>query len=131
MNLNPIAEAPFAVKIHLATVIPAFVLGTWLIFLSRKGSRWHRGVGAAYLALMTVTATAAIFIRQLRPGSFSWLHLFVVLTYYSVFAALWTLRKKNIAGHQRAMVGLYVGGLLIAGGLTLLPGRMMYRLLFE
>jgi uncharacterized membrane protein len=130
MNLAPIAEAPLAVQIHLATVVPAFLLGTWLIFFSSKGARMHRAIGVAYLVLMTVTATAAIFIRQLRPGSFSLLHLFVVLTYWSVFSAIWNLRRKNIRGHQRAMIGLYVGGLLIAGGLTFLPGRIMHRLFF-
>jgi uncharacterized membrane protein len=130
MNFAPIAEAPLAVKIHLATVVPAFLLGTWLIFFSRKGARMHRAIGVAYLVLMTITATAAIFIRQLRPGSFSLLHLFVLLTYWSVFAALWNLKRKNIRGHQMAMIGLYVGGLLIAGGLTFLPGRIMHRLFF-
>lgn len=130
MNFAPLAEAPLAIRIHLATVVPAFFLGTWLVFFSRKGARMHRAIGVAYLTLMTVTATAAIFIRQLRPGSFSLLHLFVVLTYWSVFSALWNLRRKNIRGHQMAMIGLYVGGLLIAGGLTFLPGRIMHRLFF-
>jgi uncharacterized membrane protein len=130
MNFAAVAEAPLAVKIHLATVVPAFFLGTWLIFFSRKGSPVHRIAGATYLVLMTVTATAAIFIRQLRPGSFSLLHLFVLLTYWSVFSALWNLRRKNIRGHQAAMIGLYVGGLLIAGSLTFLPGRIMHRLFF-
>jgi uncharacterized membrane protein len=130
MNFRPIAEAPVAIQIHLATIIPAFFLGTWLIFLSRKGARSHRVIGVAYLVLMTITATAAIFIRQLNPGGFSFFHLFILLTYSSVFRAIWFLRKKNIGGHKRAMVGLYVGGLLIAGSLTFLPGRMMYRLFF-
>lgn len=130
MNFTPVTEAPLAVKIHLATVIPAFFLGTWLIFVSRKGAFMHRAIGAAYLVLMTVTATAAIFIRQLRTGSFSLLHLFVLLTYWSVFSALWNLRRRNIKGHQGAMIGLYVGGLLIAGSLTFLPGRIMHRLFF-
>jgi uncharacterized membrane protein len=130
MNFAAVAEAPLAVKIHLATVVPAFFLGTWLIFFSRKGSPVHRIAGASYLVLMTVTATAAIFIRQLRPGSFSLLHLFVLLTYWSVFSALWNLRRKNIRGHQAAMIGLYVGGLLIAGSLTFLPGRIMHPLFF-
>jgi len=130
MNFAAVAEAPLAVKIHLATVVPAFFLGTWLIFFSRKGSPVHRIAGASYLVLMTVTATAAIFIRQLRPGSFSLLHLFVLLTYWSVFSALWNLRRKNIRGHQAAMIGLYVGGLRIAGSLTFLPGRIMHRLFF-
>jgi len=38
MNLMPIVEAPLAIQIHLATIIPAFFLGTWLIFFSRKGA---------------------------------------------------------------------------------------------
>ena len=85
-----------------------------------------RSIGTAYLILMTVTATAAIFI----PRGFSFFYVFVLLTYFSVFRAIWFLRKKNIHGHKRAMLGLYVGGLLIAGSLTFLPGRMMYRLFF-
>jgi uncharacterized membrane protein len=126
MNFTPIAEASVPIQIHLATIIPAFFLGTWLIFFSRKGARAHRSIGAAYLILMTITATAAIFI----PRGFSFFYVFVVLTYFSVFRAIWFLRKKNIHGHKRAMLGLYVGGLLIAGSLTFLPGRMMYRLFF-
>jgi uncharacterized membrane protein len=130
MNFQPIRDASLAIQIHLATVIPAFFMGTWLIFFSRKGARPHRRIGVAYLVLMTVTATAAIFIRELRHGSFSLLHLFVLLTYWGVFGAIWNLRRKNIRGHQRAMIGLYVGGLLIAGGLTFYPGRIMYRVFF-
>ena len=126
MNFTPIVEAPLAIQVHLATIIPVF-LGTWQIFFSLKGALAHRVIGAAYLALMTITATAAIFIPR---GRISFFYIFVVLTYFSVFRAIWFLRKKNIAGHKRAMVGLYVGGLLIAGGLTFLPGRMMYRLFF-
>lgn len=71
MNLAPIANAPLAIKIHLATVIPAFVIGTWLIFFSTKGARWHRVLGAVYLTLMTVTAVATFFIRSIIPGSLS------------------------------------------------------------
>ena len=127
MNLTPIAEAPLAIQIHLATIIPAFFLGTWQIFFSRKGAPAHRVIGVAYLVLMTITATAAVFIPR---GRISFFYIFVALTYFSVFRAIWFLRKKNIAGHKRAMVGLYVGGLLIAGSLTFLPGRMMYRLFF-
>jgi uncharacterized membrane protein len=61
MDFAPVADAPLAVKIHLATVVPAFVLGTWQIFFSRKGAPMHRAIGVMYLVLMTITATAAIF----------------------------------------------------------------------
>jgi uncharacterized membrane protein len=131
MNLGPIAEAPLAIKIHLATVVPAFVIGTWLIFFSTKGAWWHRRLGVVYLALMTVTAVAAFFIRSINPGKLSPIHLFIPLTFFGVFGALWHIRRGNIRGHRNAMLGLYIGGLLIAGGLTLLPGRLLHRVFFE
>ena len=43
---------------------------------------------------------------------------------------LWHVRRGNIRGHRMAMLGLYIGGLLIAGGLTLLPGRVLHRVVF-
>jgi uncharacterized membrane protein len=134
MDWGPILEAPLAVKIHLATVVPAFVIGTWLIFLSRKGAPVHRAFGAIYLALMTVTAITTLFVHQLMPNSpffgLSPIHLLVPLTLFAVVSALWAARNHDIAGHRRAMLGLYIGGMLIAGGLTLLPGRILYRTFF-
>jgi len=130
MNLAPIAAAPLAIKIHLATVIPAFAIGTWLIFFSTKGSRWHRALGAAYLTLMTMTAFATLFIRTINPGHLSLIHLFIPLTLFGVFGALWNVRRGNIKGHRQAMLGLYIGGLLLAGGLTLLPGRLLNHVFF-
>jgi uncharacterized membrane protein len=32
MNIEAIVQAPMAVKVHLATVLPAFAIGTWLAF---------------------------------------------------------------------------------------------------
>ena len=152
MNLAPTAEVPLAVKIHLATVIPAFLIGTWLISftlarlgvaISARGNGpsglgpgriffwWHRRLGAIYLALMTVTAVAAFFIRSINSGGVSPIHLFIPLTFFGVFGALWHIRHGNIRGHRNAMLGLYIGGLLIAGGLTLLPGRLLHHVLLE
>jgi uncharacterized membrane protein len=39
----------------------------------------------------------------------------------------WT---HNIALHRKAMMGVYIGGLLIAGSLAFLPGRIMHRIVF-
>ena len=130
MNLAPLAAAPFAIKLHLATVLPAFAIGTWLIFFSTKGQRAHRALGALYLALMTVTAVDTFFIRSLNPPRLSLIHLFIPLTLFGVVGALWNVRRGDIKGHRNAMIGLYVGGLVIAGALTLLPGRLMHHLFF-
>jgi len=131
MHLELLGDQPLAVKIHVATVVPAFVLGTWLLFVSKKGSPIHRATGFAYLTLMTVTATAAIFVQALRPGHFTWIHLFIPPTYYGVFGAIRTIRARDIKGHQRAMWGLYTGALVVAGALTFIPGRLMWQMFVQ
>jgi uncharacterized membrane protein len=132
MHFNPslIAAAPLAIKIHMATVIPAFFLGSWLIFLSAKGARVHRSMGALYLVLMTVTALTTLFIHEIDPGHFSWIHLLIPVTLFGVVSGLWNIRRRNIRGHQRAMLILYFGALVIAGGFTFTPGRLMHRVFF-
>ena len=131
MNMGLIASAPLAIQLHLVTVLPAFVLGSWLLFISKKGSPWHRKLGFVYLILMTVTAIIAIFIQSLHPGHWSWVHLFVPLTFWGVFAAIWRIRAGDVKGHQRAMFGLYFGGLIIAGGFTFFPGRLLHAIFFS
>jgi uncharacterized membrane protein len=130
MNIEPILHAPLAVKIHLAAVVPALVIGTWQVFFSIKGARSHRMFGFAYLALMTVAAIAAFFIRSIGNGKLTPIHLFIPLTFFGVFAAIWYARRGQTDRHRRAMLGLYFGGLLLAGALAFLPGRIMYRVLF-
>jgi uncharacterized membrane protein len=126
--------APMAVQIHLATVVPAFAISTWQIFFSRKGAPLHRAFGFLYLALMTITAVAALFIHQLPAmdifHGFGPIHLFVPLTLFGVTGALYGARTHNIPLHRRAMLGVYIGGLLIAGSLAFLPGRLMHAWLF-
>jgi uncharacterized membrane protein len=130
MDISPLINAPIAIRIHLLTVLPAFAIGTWQIFFSVKGSRLHRGFGFAYLALMTITAGAAFFIRSVGNGRLTPIHLFIPLTLFGVVGALWYARHGDIAGHRRAMLGLYFGGLILAGALTLLPGRLLHRVFF-
>jgi uncharacterized membrane protein len=130
MNFGLVLAAPLAVQIHLATVLPAFAIGTWLILGSTKGARPHRILGATYMALMTITAIASLFIHEVNAGGLSPIHLFVPVTLLSVAAGLLSARRGNIATHKRAMIGLYVGGLLIAGALTFAPERLMHRLFF-
>jgi uncharacterized membrane protein len=134
MTLEPLLHAPLAVRVHVATVVPAFVIGTYQIFASRKGSPVHRTLGFVYLALMTVTAITTLFVHQLTPNSpfygLSPLHLLVPLTLFGVVGGLRGAITHNIAMHKTAMISLYIGGLLIAGGLTFLPGRIMHAVVF-
>ncbi|MEI9989699.1 MAG: DUF2306 domain-containing protein [Rhizomicrobium sp.] len=134
MTLEPLLHTPPAVQIHVATVVPAFLIGTFLIFVSRKGSALHRAFGYLYLVLMSVTAVTTLFVHQLMPHSPFWglspIHLLVPLTLFAVVGALRGAWTHNVALHKRAMIGLYVGGMLIAGALTFLPGRIMHAVAF-
>jgi len=58
------------------------------------------------------------------------IHLFVPLTLFGVYGALRGARTHNVRMHQRAMLGVYIGGILIAGSLAFLPGRIMHAVTF-
>jgi uncharacterized membrane protein len=134
VTLAPLFHAPLAVQIHVATVVPAFFLGTWQILFSRKGAPYHRDLGYIYLALMTVTSITALFVQQLMPRGpffgFSPIHLFVPLTLFGVVGALRGAWTHNIRQHRASMLGVYIGGLLIAGSLAFMPGRIMHAVVF-
>ena len=40
------------------------------------------------------------------------------------------VRRKQVRRHARMMTSVFVGGLLIAGLLAFLPGRLMFTLFF-
>ena len=119
--------------LHLGTVLPAFLIGTWLL-LRRKGTPLHKVLGRVYLPLRSITAAITLLMpAQVGPrfgGHFGFIHAFSALTLYSAPAAYINARAGRIAAHRRNMIGLYVGGLLIAGSFALLPGRMLHDWLF-
>jgi uncharacterized membrane protein len=118
---------------HLATIVPAFLIGTILLFM-KKGTPLHKLLGRIYMPLMLVTAIITLFMPAfVGPrfgGHFGFIHLFALLVLYSVPTAYINARKGNIAKHRSAMIGLYVGGILIAGSFAFMPGRMLNQLLF-
>ena len=58
------------------------------------------------------------------------IHLFIPLTINGIWQTRRALRTGNIAAHKASMRGLYIGGLIIGGLLTFIPGRIMYRMFF-
>lgn len=118
---------------HLWTVVPAFFLGTLILFL-KKGTALHRSLGRVYMVLMLITAFISLFMSA-RVGPtlfnhFGYIHLFSVLTLYMVPGAYFDIKNGNVGGHKRKMIGLYVGGLIIAGGFTFFPGRYLHMIFF-
>lgn len=134
MSLAPLLAAPLAIQVHVLTVVPAFVIGTWQLFFSYKGAPPHRFWGYVYLALMTITALTSLFIQTIMPdgpfGGFSPIHLLVPVTLIGIAGAIHGAKTGNIGWHRRGMLAVYVGGLLIAGAFTFMPGRLMHAVVF-
>jgi uncharacterized membrane protein len=127
-HLNQLA----VVYLHLATVLPAFLIGSWLM-LNHKGTPQHRALGKVFLVLMLLTAALALLLRSSHPlllGHFGYLHLFVLLVGYSVPRAYFAARRGDIRRHRGNMIGLYVGALLLAGAFAFSPGRLLHRWFF-
>jgi len=121
------------VYFHLATILPAFLIGTFLL-LRRKGTPLHKALGRIYLPLMILTGITTLLMQaQVGPrflNHFGFIHVFSLVTLYSAPAAYFAVRRGDIKAHRGYMIGLYVGGILIAGAFTLAPGRMIHDWIF-
>lgn len=125
MTLNPILDAPLAIQIHVFTVVPAAILGAWMLF-GAKGTRLHKALGRVWLALMVVTSISSFFIHTIRMvGPFSPIHLLSILTLVTCVLVVWSARTRWLSLHRKAVLGMYWSGIGIAGAFTLVPGRIM------
>lgn len=119
--------------LHLATVIPCFVIGTILLII-KKGTKTHKIWGRVYMVLMMFTAIVTLFMPALVGprllNHFGYIHGFSFLTIYTVPTAYWAIKRGDVQSHKRKMILLYVGAIIIAGGFTFFPGRYLHNLFF-
>ena len=130
MQLTPL------IAIHMSAAIGAVLIGPVALW-ARKGRaqrpRLHRAFGYAWVTLMIVTALSAIFIRDFalpNLAGYTPIHLLVPVTVLGLVGAFYALAKGNIVRHRQAMVSLYIGACIVAGGFSLLPGRLLGNLLW-
>lgn len=118
---------------HVATVLPAFAIGTYILIV-RKGTAKHKLLGKIYVALMLVTAFITLFMPAVVGPSFlnhfGFIHLLSLLVFVTVPRAIFAIRRGDVKAHKSAMLGMYVGALLIAGALAMMPGRLMHLWIF-
>jgi uncharacterized membrane protein len=128
-NLALIAAAPLVIQLHIAGAVTAFVIGSVLL-AGVKGTGLHKRLGWTWVIAMALTAISSLFIKVIHPGHFSFIHLLSGWTLIALPMAIFAIRRKNIRLHRRAMTGMFVGGLVVAGLFTFLPGRLMYQVFF-
>jgi uncharacterized membrane protein len=131
MNLQPLLDAPFAVQIHVAAVLPSAVLGAYIL-LNRKGTPIHRLLGRIWMMLMAVTSLSSFFILGIDlVYGFGPIHLLSIFVLFNIWQAIASARARNIRLHKAAVKGMYFGGIVIAGLFTFIPGRLMNAVVFS
>lgn len=137
MTLDPLLQAPLTIQVHAFSAMAAFALGLIQI-IAPKGTLPHKALGALWIALMAIVAASAAFI--FRPGTegapflerLSVIHFFVPLTAFGVISGVWLLARGGPAlkRHSRPFISVFLGGLVVAGALAFLPGRIMHEVAF-
>ena len=130
MNFAPLANAPFAIQLHAYAALAAFVLGAVQI-AGVKGTNRHRALGYTWVTLMLTVALSSFWIQDMRVwGPWSPIHLLSILSLIMLPTAIYFARIHRVRGHKLTMLGLFAGALVIAGIFTLVPGRIMHRVIF-
>jgi uncharacterized membrane protein len=129
VDFSLFAAQPLVLQLHILAALGTVALGG-LIFSLRKGRTLHRAAGWIWVVLTAVTAVSSLFIVGLNGDLWSLIHLLsgwvLIVLPIGVLAA----RKHRVEFHRRTMTGIFVGGSLVAGAFTFLPGRLMWRLVF-
>ena len=130
MSLTPLLNASLAIQLHAFAAMGAFVLGL-IQFAAPKGTLPHRTLGFIWLALMLTVAVSSFWIHSIRwVGPFGPIHLLSIYVLFMVPLAIYFARNHKIRGHAKTVIGMFLGGLVIAGLFTLLPGRIMHAVAF-
>jgi len=129
LDLSPLLQVSPVLQAHVAGALLSFVIGT-LLLLGVKGRTVHRVLGYTWIVTMAVTAISSLFLTGLNGDRYSFIHLLTGWTIIVLPMGLAAARRRNIAQHRKTMTGLFMGGMLIAGLFTLLPGRLMWSLFF-
>ncbi len=118
------------ILIHAAAALIALLLGFYQLWAA-KGTGGHRMLGYVWVGLMMLVALSSFWIHQINQfRGFSVIHLLSLTVAIGLPVAVVAARQGNITRHRRAMQGMYLGGLIIAGIFTLAPGRMLGNLVF-
>jgi uncharacterized membrane protein len=129
IDLSPLLTASTVLQLHIAAALASFSIGCILLAGGKGGAR-HRALGYAWIVTMTLTAASSLFLTEINPGRFSLIHGLSAWTLVMLPMGLAAARRHNIKAHRRYMTGLFLGGMVIAGLFTFLPGRMMWSLFF-
>jgi uncharacterized membrane protein len=130
MPLAPLLNAAPAIPIHAFAAMGAFALGV-VQLAAPKGTLPHRTLGWIWVGLMAVVAASSFWIHEIRLlGPWSPIHLLSTMVLVMLPIGVIAARRHQVSRHGKTMIGMFAGGLVIAGLFTFLPGRIMHAVVF-
>ncbi len=124
------SQIPTSIWAHIATICIALIL-TPIMMLRQRGDKGHRQLGWIWVSALALTALLTFNIRYLNHGQFSFIHLLSAWTLVQVVVIVRSAKAHNVARHRRAVRGMVIGALLIAGFFTFPFNRLMGQWLFS
>ncbi len=130
MNFSPLLGSELAIRTHAFAAVAAVLIGA-VQFTTRPGVARHRALGYAWVAAMLVV-TLSSFLISARPvvWGYGYIHILSILTIVMILAGVVAARRSRGVTHGRIMTNVYVFALVVTGLFTLLPGRLMYQVVF-
>ena len=130
MNLALFSEVSPIILIHFLFALLAIVVGAIQLAL-KKGTVVHKTFGYVWVLAMAVICLSSFQIKTVMPSGIFWgfspIHLLSIWVLFQLTRGIYFARKQNIARHRQCMLYTYVGGLMIAGAFTLMPGRLLFK----
>jgi uncharacterized membrane protein len=115
MSLAPLLDAAPAIPLHAFAAMAALALGI-VQFAAPKGTLPHRTIGWIWVALMAAVAASSLWIHQLRLfGPWSPIHLLSIMVLVLLPIAVVSAHRRDVRRHRRIMIGIFSGGLVVAG----------------
>ena len=117
---------------HMLCALSALVLGAFVL-ARRKGTASHRATGWGWALLMLGATASSAFIQDRgmpNLAGFTPIHLFTLYVGVQLPRAVLAARRGQISAHRQTMRGIYIGGCIVAGLFTLLPGRFLGKQLW-
>ena len=94
---------------HAFAASVALPLGAWQLFRPTRGDLQHRLIGRTWVVLMLYVSVSSFWIKELRPGEFSLIHILSVVTIVTVSLGLLAAVRGDIQSHRANMIGSWLG----------------------
>ena len=130
MQIAPLLNALPPIPSHAFAAVAALGIGIFQL-VRRKGTSSHKIVGWMFVVILAYVAVSGLFIHEIRiVGPFSHIHILSFVTLGALAIGIVSARKHRISAHKRVMMLVFFLALVVTGLFTLLPGRIMYEVLF-